>query len=159
MNKRLSLELLQKVNNPSHMFTDLEPDEEGSVPNVPQRISSRLTARPKPPRNLHVNSDIQAIDEANNAIHRPGMHLVFLFNLFMCNCFFSCRSFSFSGWWNWKILGYFGYNEQCFFRSQLRRASESAMWTWSSFRFVDSRKVSWNHVYITFRTFPLYWRY
>lgn len=29
MNRRLALELLQKVNNPSHMFTDLEADEEG----------------------------------------------------------------------------------------------------------------------------------
>lgn len=29
MIKRLALELLQKVNNPSHMFTDLEADEDG----------------------------------------------------------------------------------------------------------------------------------
>lgn len=74
MSKRLSVELLQKVNNPSHMFTDLEPDEEGSVPNVPQRIASRLTAKPKPPRNLHVNSDIQPIDDTNNPIHRSGKY-------------------------------------------------------------------------------------
>ncbi|KAL0274266.1 UNVERIFIED_CONTAM: hypothetical protein PYX00_006732 [Menopon gallinae] len=47
MTKRLALELLQKVNNPSHMFSDLEPDEEGSVPNVPQRIASRHTSRSK----------------------------------------------------------------------------------------------------------------
>ena len=47
MSKRLALELLQKVNNPSHMFTDLDADEEGSVPNVPQRIASRHTSRSK----------------------------------------------------------------------------------------------------------------
>lgn len=29
MNRRLALELLQKVNNPSHMFADLEADEDG----------------------------------------------------------------------------------------------------------------------------------
>ena len=51
MSKRLALELLQKVSNPSHAFTELEPDEDGAVPNVPQRIASRLTAklRPKSP--------------------------------------------------------------------------------------------------------------
>ncbi|XP_033211274.1 mitogen-activated protein kinase kinase kinase kinase 5 isoform X3 [Belonocnema kinseyi] len=48
MNKRLALELLQKVSNPSHMFTDLEADEDGAVPNVPQRIASRHTARSRP---------------------------------------------------------------------------------------------------------------
>ena len=45
MNKRLALELLQKVSNPSHMFTDLEADEDGAVPNVPQRIASRHTSK------------------------------------------------------------------------------------------------------------------
>jgi hypothetical protein len=29
MSKRLALELLQKVSNPSHMFTDLEADDDG----------------------------------------------------------------------------------------------------------------------------------
>lgn len=29
MNRRLALELLQKVSNPSHMFADLEADEDG----------------------------------------------------------------------------------------------------------------------------------
>lgn len=47
MSKRLALELLAKVSNPSHMFTDLEADEDGSVPNVPQRIASRHTSRAK----------------------------------------------------------------------------------------------------------------
>lgn len=72
MSKRLSIELLQKVNNPSNMFAELEADEEGSVPNVPQRIASRLTARPKPRSML--TADIQSIDESNNAIPRPGMY-------------------------------------------------------------------------------------
>ncbi|XP_043281195.1 mitogen-activated protein kinase kinase kinase kinase 3 isoform X7 [Venturia canescens] len=48
MNKRLALELLQKVSNPSHMFTELEADEDGAVPNVPHRIASRHTARSRP---------------------------------------------------------------------------------------------------------------
>lgn len=48
MNKRLALELLQKVSNPSHMFADLEADEDGAVPNVPQRIASRHTAKSRP---------------------------------------------------------------------------------------------------------------
>ncbi|KAJ8959407.1 hypothetical protein NQ318_022097 [Aromia moschata] len=78
MNRRLALELLQKVNNPSHMFTDLEPDEDGAVPNVPQRIASRLTSRPKP-QNAVLHVDIQHIDEANNTLQRTGK--VF-FNIF-----------------------------------------------------------------------------
>ncbi|XP_049773785.1 mitogen-activated protein kinase kinase kinase kinase 5 isoform X3 [Schistocerca cancellata] len=44
MSKRLALELLQKVSNPSHMFTDLEPDDDGAIPNVPQRIPSKNTS-------------------------------------------------------------------------------------------------------------------
>lgn len=48
MSKRLALELLQKVSNPSHMFADLEPDEDGAVHNVPQRIASRHTAKARP---------------------------------------------------------------------------------------------------------------
>ncbi|XP_049857167.1 mitogen-activated protein kinase kinase kinase kinase 5 isoform X13 [Schistocerca gregaria] len=44
MSKRLALELLQKVSNPSHMFTDLEPDDDGAIPNVPQRIPSKSTS-------------------------------------------------------------------------------------------------------------------
>ncbi|GLG95818.1 Serine/threonine-protein kinase hippo, partial [Gryllus bimaculatus] len=44
MSKRLALELLQKVSNPSLMFTDLEADDDGAVPNVPQRIASKQTA-------------------------------------------------------------------------------------------------------------------
>ncbi|XP_074028055.1 MAP4K3-like protein hppy isoform X2 [Leptinotarsa decemlineata] len=75
MHRRLALELLQKVNNPSHMFTD-EPDEDGAVPNVPQRIPSRLTSRPKPQNAVLSNVDIDRIDEANNTLQRtelPGV--------------------------------------------------------------------------------------
>ncbi|KRT85747.1 protein kinase, partial [Oryctes borbonicus] len=72
MIKRLALELLQKVNNPSHMFTDLEADEDGSIPNVPQRIASRLTSRPKPRSAIQQSSEIQSTDEANNTLQRPG---------------------------------------------------------------------------------------
>ncbi|XP_018566931.1 mitogen-activated protein kinase kinase kinase kinase 5 isoform X3 [Anoplophora glabripennis] len=75
MHRRLALELLQKVNNPSHMFTDLEPDEDGAVPNVPQRIASRLTSRPKQ-QNVHVNVDIQHIDESNNTIQKTANVIV-----------------------------------------------------------------------------------
>lgn len=57
MSKRLALELLQKVSNPSHMFADLEADEDGAVPNVPQRIASRHTARPRPKSVSQLDSD------------------------------------------------------------------------------------------------------
>lgn len=43
MSKRLAFELLSKVSNPPHSFADAEPDEDGSVANVPQRIASRHT--------------------------------------------------------------------------------------------------------------------
>ncbi|XP_059483870.1 mitogen-activated protein kinase kinase kinase kinase 5 isoform X3 [Neocloeon triangulifer] len=44
LTKRLALELLQRVSNPPHMFSELDLDEEGAVSsNVPQRISSRTT--------------------------------------------------------------------------------------------------------------------
>ncbi|XKL68209.1 hypothetical protein PGB90_003700 [Kerria lacca] len=45
MSKRIAIDLLQKVNNPSHSFTDLDPDDDGAIPNVPHRIASRLTAK------------------------------------------------------------------------------------------------------------------
>lgn len=48
MSKRLALELLQKVSNPPTPFADAEPDEDGTVPNVPHRIASRQTAKPRP---------------------------------------------------------------------------------------------------------------
>lgn len=67
MSRRLAIELLQKVTNPSHMFTDLEPDEDGAVPNVPQRIASRLTSRPKGHNSIAI--DRLDIDDANNTLH------------------------------------------------------------------------------------------
>ncbi|XP_022912340.2 mitogen-activated protein kinase kinase kinase kinase 5 isoform X2 [Onthophagus taurus] len=72
MNKRLATELLQKVNNPSHMFADQEVDEDGSIPNVPQRIASRLTARPRTSVVSQALSEIQNLDDVNNTLHRPG---------------------------------------------------------------------------------------
>ncbi|XP_026276878.1 mitogen-activated protein kinase kinase kinase kinase 5 isoform X4 [Frankliniella occidentalis] len=60
MTKRLALELLQKVNNPSHMFSEMEADEDGAIPNVPQRIASRHTARAKRrlPSHLAGNAEV-----------------------------------------------------------------------------------------------------
>ncbi|XP_071449786.1 mitogen-activated protein kinase kinase kinase kinase 5 isoform X2 [Hetaerina americana] len=57
LTKRLPLELLQKVSNPSHMFADLEPDEEGAIPNVPQRIASKHTAQHRPRSARETSSD------------------------------------------------------------------------------------------------------
>lgn len=76
MHRRLALELLQKANNPSHMFTDLEPDEDGAVQNVPQRIASRLTSRPKPQNAVLSNPDMDRIDEANNTLQRSDIPTV-----------------------------------------------------------------------------------
>ncbi|XP_044254721.1 mitogen-activated protein kinase kinase kinase kinase 5 isoform X2 [Tribolium madens] len=71
MSKRLAIELLQKVNNPSHMFTE-EPDDEGAIPNVPQRIASRLTSRPKPQSAINISGEIENIDESNNTLQGTG---------------------------------------------------------------------------------------
>ncbi|XP_015111937.1 mitogen-activated protein kinase kinase kinase kinase 5 isoform X4 [Diachasma alloeum] len=61
MSKRLALDLLQKVSNPSHMFTELDADDDGAVPNVPQRIASRHTAARATPKNFvsQLDSDDQ----------------------------------------------------------------------------------------------------
>ncbi|XP_071650834.1 mitogen-activated protein kinase kinase kinase kinase 5 isoform X18 [Temnothorax longispinosus] len=73
MSKRLALELLQKVSNPSHMFTDLEADEDGAVPNVPQRIASRHTARPRPKSPIsQLDSDDQ-INIDGGTLHRDSI--------------------------------------------------------------------------------------
>ncbi|XP_014214960.1 mitogen-activated protein kinase kinase kinase kinase 3 isoform X2 [Copidosoma floridanum] len=65
MSKRLALELLQKVSNPSTTYADMEPDEDGAVPNVPQRIASRHTAkqRPKSPVSQLDSEDRFNLDE------------------------------------------------------------------------------------------------
>lgn len=78
MHRRLALELLQKVSNPSHTFTELEPDEDGAVPNVPQRIASRLTSRPKSQNAVLSNSDIDRIDEVNNTLQRSDIPTVII---------------------------------------------------------------------------------
>ena len=57
MSKRLALELLQKVSNPSHTFAELDADEDGAVPNVPQRIASRHTAKSRPKSPPQLDSD------------------------------------------------------------------------------------------------------
>ncbi|XP_011263793.1 mitogen-activated protein kinase kinase kinase kinase 5 isoform X1 [Camponotus floridanus] len=73
MHKRLALELLQKVSNPSHMFADLEADEDGAVPNVPQRIASRHTARPRPKSPIsQLDSDDQ-INIDGGTLHRDSI--------------------------------------------------------------------------------------
>lgn len=43
-----------------------------SIPNVPQRIASRLTSRPKPRSAIQQSSEIQSTDEANNTLQRAG---------------------------------------------------------------------------------------
>ncbi|XP_011299996.1 mitogen-activated protein kinase kinase kinase kinase 5 isoform X5 [Fopius arisanus] len=63
MSKRLALELLQKVSNPSHMFTELDADDDGAVPNVPQRIASRHTAARTTPKNFA--SQLDSDDQLN----------------------------------------------------------------------------------------------
>lgn len=52
-----------------------------SVPNVPQRIASRLTSRPKSRPVAQSTSDIESIDEVNNTLQRAGRFLFFLFLL------------------------------------------------------------------------------
>lgn len=47
LTKRLAKELLEKVSNPSHSFADLDPDEDGSIQDVPQRIASKRSTRCK----------------------------------------------------------------------------------------------------------------
>uniref|UniRef100_T1IIG2 Mitogen-activated protein kinase kinase kinase kinase n=1 Tax=Strigamia maritima TaxID=126957 RepID=T1IIG2_STRMM len=48
LSRRMARELLERVKNPSHNnFTDLDADEEGGVPNVPQRIASKRSTRSK----------------------------------------------------------------------------------------------------------------
>uniref|UniRef100_A0A1W7RA67 Mitogen-activated protein kinase kinase kinase kinase n=1 Tax=Hadrurus spadix TaxID=141984 RepID=A0A1W7RA67_9SCOR len=47
LTKRIARELLEKVNNPHQNYPELDPDDEGAVPNVPQRIASKRSARCK----------------------------------------------------------------------------------------------------------------
>lgn len=73
-------ELLQKVSNPQHMFAELEPDDEGQLPNVPQRIASRLTARAaggvRGGRGAGSSDTVScagALDESNNPLSAPAL--------------------------------------------------------------------------------------
>ncbi|KAF7992576.1 hypothetical protein HCN44_004920 [Aphidius gifuensis] len=63
MNRRLALELLQKVSNPSHMFTEMEADDDGAVPNVPHRIASRHTVKARPKRSQSSPRRHSSVDE------------------------------------------------------------------------------------------------
>ncbi|XP_045507678.1 mitogen-activated protein kinase kinase kinase kinase 5 isoform X3 [Colias croceus] len=49
MSKRLAIELLQKYSNPPSHCNSQELDEDGTVPNVPQRIASKHTGRRRVP--------------------------------------------------------------------------------------------------------------
>ncbi|XP_023711462.1 mitogen-activated protein kinase kinase kinase kinase 5 isoform X1 [Cryptotermes secundus] len=72
MSKRLALELLQKVSNPSHMFTELEADDDGAVPNVPQRIASKHTsarAKARPITDVSINHNRESSD-SDQTLHR-----------------------------------------------------------------------------------------
>ncbi|XP_044727568.1 mitogen-activated protein kinase kinase kinase kinase 5 isoform X2 [Chrysoperla carnea] len=62
MSKQLALELLLKVNNPPQSYTELEPDDDGAIPNVPHRIASRMTAKSKPKTNIPLNSHLEGIE-------------------------------------------------------------------------------------------------
>uniref|UniRef100_A0A147BRX9 Mitogen-activated protein kinase kinase kinase kinase n=1 Tax=Ixodes ricinus TaxID=34613 RepID=A0A147BRX9_IXORI len=44
LTKRLARELMEKVNNPHHNYNELDPDDEGILCNVPQRIASQRSA-------------------------------------------------------------------------------------------------------------------
>ncbi|XP_067007680.1 mitogen-activated protein kinase kinase kinase kinase 5 [Anabrus simplex] len=71
MSKRLALELLQKVSNPSHMFADLEPDDDGHIPNVPQRIASKhTTSRDKPKPVLESAINHNSTTESSEVLQR-----------------------------------------------------------------------------------------
>ncbi|XP_026481907.1 mitogen-activated protein kinase kinase kinase kinase 3 isoform X2 [Ctenocephalides felis] len=45
LSKRLSIELLNKFQNPTNSFSHLDADDEGAVANVPQRIASKMTSK------------------------------------------------------------------------------------------------------------------
>ncbi|XP_037275004.2 MAP4K3-like protein hppy isoform X12 [Rhipicephalus microplus] len=57
LTKRLARELLEKVNNPHNNYNDLDPDDEGILYNVPQRIASQRSARTAERPNSELNMD------------------------------------------------------------------------------------------------------
>jgi len=74
MSKRLALELLQRVSNPSHMFTELEADDDGAVPNVPQRIASKHTSarvKTRPITDVTVNHN-RELSHSDKTLQRDG---------------------------------------------------------------------------------------
>ncbi|KAL1483876.1 hypothetical protein MTO96_032898 [Rhipicephalus appendiculatus] len=57
LTKRLARELLEKVNNPHNNYNDLDPDDEGILYNVPQRIASQRSARTAERPHSELNMD------------------------------------------------------------------------------------------------------
>ncbi|KDR20647.1 Mitogen-activated protein kinase kinase kinase kinase 3 [Zootermopsis nevadensis] len=83
MSKRLAVELLQKVSNPSHMFAELEADDDGVIPNVPQRIASKHTSvraksRPITDVAINHNSMYYHFMTLQNVGHRTRLLLLFV---------------------------------------------------------------------------------
>ncbi|CAN8031916.1 unnamed protein product, partial [Ixodes persulcatus] len=57
LTKRLARELMEKVNNPHHNYNELDPDDEGILCNVPQRIASQRSAMTAERQNAELNSE------------------------------------------------------------------------------------------------------
>ncbi|XP_049266926.1 mitogen-activated protein kinase kinase kinase kinase 5 isoform X10 [Rhipicephalus sanguineus] len=57
LTKRLARELLEKVNNPHNNYSELDPDDEGILYNVPQRIASQRSARTAERPHSELNMD------------------------------------------------------------------------------------------------------
>ncbi|XP_037576152.1 mitogen-activated protein kinase kinase kinase kinase 5 isoform X11 [Dermacentor silvarum] len=57
LTKRLARELLEKVNNPHNNYAELDPDDDGILYNVPQRIASQRSARTAERAHSELNMD------------------------------------------------------------------------------------------------------
>ncbi|KAM7288653.1 mitogen-activated protein kinase kinase kinase kinase 5 isoform X9, partial [Ixodes scapularis] len=57
LTKRLARELMEKVNNPHHNYNELDPDDEGILCNVPQRIASQRSAMTAERQNAELNME------------------------------------------------------------------------------------------------------
>ncbi|XP_075554593.1 MAP4K3-like protein hppy isoform X1 [Dermacentor variabilis] len=57
LTKRLARELLEKVNNPHNNYSELDPDDDGILYNVPQRIASQRSARTAERAHSELNMD------------------------------------------------------------------------------------------------------
>ncbi|XP_037072071.1 mitogen-activated protein kinase kinase kinase kinase 5-like isoform X2 [Pollicipes pollicipes] len=73
LHKRLMWELLDKVRNPTGAFQELEPDEEGAVVNVPQRIASRQPTGPR--RRSRSQVRLRSFDRPASPLLRDGSPL------------------------------------------------------------------------------------